>query len=225
MRDSVAAEGLTRAASPMGGQGGNGAPPGTRLVDLPVIPLPPGSGMPSVGETRFSPDEVMLQTASAVTSQQIASIARRFGLSIFTRQSIGMLRRTVYSFHIANGRSVREVIREVEAARLNVAVQPNYTYGLTQDRSDPNVDLGDPAQYVVKKFHLADAHRISKGDNAVIAVIDSKIDSNHPNLVGTVTDRFDAGCGASSPDAHGTGMRWAVYIKGSFETGELYEFV
>jgi hypothetical protein len=42
-----------------GRQGGNGAPPGTRLIDLPIIPLPPGSGMPPIGETRFSPDEVM----------------------------------------------------------------------------------------------------------------------------------------------------------------------
>jgi len=193
-----------------GRQGGNGAPPGTRLIDLPVIPLPPGSGMPPIGETRFSPDEVMLQFASAVTSQQIARIAQRFGLTILTQQTIGMLGRTVYTFRIANGRSVREVIRLVEAARLNAAVQPHYTYGLTQDQNDPNVDQGDPAQYIVKKFHLADAHRITKGDNVVIAVIDSEIDSNQPDLVGRVTDRFDAGCGASSPDAHGTGMAGAI---------------
>src|SRR5262245_51300748 len=32
-------------------QGGNGAPPGTRLIDMPVMPLPPGSGMPPIGET------------------------------------------------------------------------------------------------------------------------------------------------------------------------------
>jgi hypothetical protein len=193
-----------------GRQGGNGAPPGTRLIDLPVIPLPPGSGMPPIGETRSSSDEVMLQFASAVTPQQIARIAQRFGLTLLAQQTIGMLGRTVYTFRIANGRSVREVIRLIEAAGLNAAVQPNYTYGLTQDQNDPNVDLGDPAQYIVRKFHLADAHRITKGDNVVIAVIDSEIDSNQPDLVGRVTDRFDAGCGASSPDAHGTGMAGAI---------------
>jgi subtilisin family serine protease len=41
-------------------------------------------------------------------------------------------------------------------------------------------------------------------------VIDSEIDSDQPDLVGRVTDRFDAGCGASSPDAHGTGMAGAI---------------
>src|ERR1700738_3670141 len=39
-------------------QGGNGAPPGTRLIDMPVMPLPPGSGMPPTGATQFSSDEL-----------------------------------------------------------------------------------------------------------------------------------------------------------------------
>jgi hypothetical protein len=160
-------------------QGGNGAPPGTRLIDMPVMPLPPGSGMPPIGETQFSSDELVFQFASGTTPQQIDSIAQRFGLSTVAQETIGILRRTVYTFRIANGQSVREVIRRVEAAGLGVAVQPKYAYRLTQDRN-PNADLGDPAQYIVNKFHLAEVHQITKGDNAVVAVIDSEIDSNHP---------------------------------------------
>ena len=137
-------------------------------------------------------------------------MAQRFGLTMLTQQTIAMLGRTVYTFRITNGRSVREVIPQVEASGLNAAVQPNYTFALTQDQNNPNPDLGDPAQYTVKKLHLAEAHRISKGENAVIAVIDSEIDPNQPDLAGAVTDRFDAGCGASSPDAHGTGMAGAI---------------
>ena len=193
-----------------GRQGGNGAPPGTRLIDLPAIPLPPGSGMPPIGETRFSADEVIFQAASATTPQQIARIAQSFGLIIIAQQTIGILDRTVYTLRITNGRSVRDVIRLVEAAGLNIAIQPNYIYRLTQDRNDPNVDLGDQAQYIVKKLHLADAHLITKGDKVFIAVIDTEIDSSHPDLAGRVADRFDAGCAASSPHAHGTGMAGAI---------------
>ncbi|MHB8817035.1 MAG: IPT/TIG domain-containing protein, partial [Steroidobacteraceae bacterium] len=197
-----------------GRQGGNGAPPGTRLIDMPIIPLPPGSGMPQIGETRFSPDEVVLQFASGTTPQRIAGVAQRFGLTIVAQQTIGMLGRSVYTFRITNGQSVRQVIRAVGAARVNAAVQPNYTYGLTQDQNDPNTDPGDPAQYVVDKFHLPEAHRISKGDKVVIAVIDSQIDSKQPDLAGAVTDRYDAGCGANSPDPHGTGMAGAIASHG-----------
>ncbi len=197
-----------------GRQGGNGAPADTRLIDLPVIPLPPGSGMPPIGETRFSPDEVMFQFGPGTTPQDVTNTAQRFGLTLVEQQTIGMLGRAVYVFRITNGQTVREVIGRVQAGGLNTAVQPHYTYRPAQDQNNPNADLGDPAQYIVNKFHLADVHRITKGDKAVIAVIDSEIDSNQPNLVGTVSDRYDAGCGATSPDSHGTGMVGAIASHG-----------
>jgi hypothetical protein len=197
-----------------GGQGGNGAPPGTRLIDMAVMPLPPGSGMPPLGETGFSPNEVVLQFASGTTPDQVAAIARRFGLTLEARQSTDMLGRAIYLFRITNGHSVRQIIRAVEVARVNAAVQPNYTYRPTQDQREPNADLGDPAQYIVNKLHLAGAHQISDGDDVVIAVIDTEIDFNQPNLAGSITDRYDAGCGATSPDLHGTGMAGAIAAHG-----------
>ncbi len=198
-----------------GRQGGNGAPPGTRLIDMSAIPLPPGSGMPPPGETRFASDEVVLQFPAGTSQQQIAQVAQRYGLSLISQQTIGMLGRGVYQFRITNGRSVREVIRAVHSAR--VAVQPNYTYGLTQDQkdaqdqnNDPDANAGDSAQYIIRKLRLAEVHQITRGDKVVIAVIDSDIDSNTPDLAGTVSERYDAGCGASAPDAHGTGMAGAI---------------
>ena len=173
-----------------------------------VIPLPPGSGMPPIGETQFLPDEVVSQFPAGTTSQQIADFAQRFGLTIAARQTIGMLGRTVYTFRITNGQSVRQVIGRAEAAGLGVAVQPHYTYRPTQN--NPSTDSDSSAQYVVNKLRLADVHRTTKGDKVVIAVIDSQIDSNQPNLVGTISDRYNAGCSVSSPDAHGTGMAGAI---------------
>jgi hypothetical protein len=237
-----------------GREGGNGAPPGTRLIDMAVMPLPPGSGMPPPGETRFAPDQVVMQFGPGTTPQQIAAIARRFGLTVLAQQTVGMLGRSVYTFRIPNGRSVRQVIRAVNAARPNAAVQPNYTYGLMQNQNAPNQNsqyqnsqdqnsqdqnaqdqngpddpgdqaqadpgnppqaaAGDPAQYIVQKLRLADAQQISKGDKVVIAVIDSEIDSKQPNLAGSVTDQYDAGCGTTPPHAHGTGMAGAIAAHG-----------
>jgi hypothetical protein len=196
-----------------GRQGGNGAPPGTRLIDMPVMPLPPGSGLPPPGETRFVPDEVVLQFPAGATPQQIADIAQRFGLVIVAQQTIGMLGRTVYEFRITNGQSVRNVIRAMRA-QVNAAVQPNYIYSLTQDQNGPDANAGDAAQYVVRKLRLPEAHQITKGDKVVVAVIDSEIDSKQPDLAGTVTERYDAGCGATAPDSHGTGMAGAIASHG-----------
>ena len=45
-------------------------------------------------------------------------------------------------------------------------------------------------------------------------MIDSEIDSNQPNLAGTVSDRYDAGCDTSAPHPHGTGMAGAIASHG-----------
>ncbi len=63
----------------------------------------------------------------------------------------------------------------MESTGLNAAAQPNYTYGLSEDRPEP--ELGDPAQYVVEKLQLGAAHQITEGGNVVIAVINSRIDT------------------------------------------------
>jgi subtilisin family serine protease len=191
-----------------GRQGGNGAPPGTRLIDMPIVPLPPGSGMPPPGETHFSLNHVVYQIGNAFTPQQVADMAARFGLTVESSQTIDMLGRTVYTFN-TNGKSVRDVIRLLEAS--GGFVQPDYGFTLTQDNPDPDAGVGDPAQYVIGKFHLPESHRITRGDNVIVAVIDSEIDVNHPDLAGVVTNQYDAGCGASAvPDAHGTGMTGAI---------------
>jgi subtilisin family serine protease len=45
---------------------------------------------------------------------------------------------------------------------------------------------GDAAQYIVQKLSLADVHRIVRGTNVPIAVIDSEIDAAHPDIEGAV---------------------------------------
>ena len=201
-----------------GRQGGNGAPPGTRLIDMAVMPLPPGSGMPPIGETQFLPDRVMFQFPPGTTAPDIAAMAQRLGLALVAQDNIGVLGRSIYTFRITNGQSVRAVIRAARAARVNAALQPVYLYERAQDQNntdpDPDPDAGDATQYVIKKLHLAEAHRITKGDKIVIALIDSAIDFNQPNLAGAITERYDAGCGATAPDAHGTGMAGAIASHG-----------
>jgi subtilisin family serine protease len=199
-------------------RGGNGAPPGTRLIDMRVMPLPPGTGVPPIGEARFRSNELVLQFGGDRTPQDVAALARRFGLTIATQQTIGALRRTVYTFRIDNGQPVADVIRQIDGAGLNASAQPNYTYGLTQLAStgratnqDVTAGRGDAAQYVVAKLHLGAAHRITKGDDVVVALIDSRVDTKQPDFAGQIVDTYDAGCGANAPpDPHGTGMAGAI---------------
>src|SRR5262249_61657567 len=68
---------------------------------------------------------------------------------------------------------------------------------------------GDAAQYILEKLKLSDVHRMVRGTNVTIAVIDSEIDAAHPDLEGVVAQRFSALGAPEKPHAHGTGMAGA----------------
>jgi subtilisin family serine protease len=175
------------------------------------MPLPPGPGPPPIGETRFRSSEVVLQFGDGNAPQQVAAIAQRFGLTVVAQQTIGVLHRTVYTFRINNGQPVSNVIRQIDGAGLNAAAQPNYTYSLTQDQRGVDADAGDPVQYIVQKLQLGAVHQITEGNDVVVALIDSRVDTNQPDLAGRIVDDYDAGCGADAPpDTHGTGMAGAI---------------
>jgi subtilisin family serine protease len=70
---------------------------------------------------------------------------------------------------------------------------------------------GDAAQYILEKLKISEIHRVVRGANVSIAVIDSQIDVTHPDLEGAVAQRFDAvGAPEEKPHAHGTGMAGAI---------------
>ena len=96
--------------------------------------------------------------------------------------------------------------------------QPNYVYALEQagaeqapaTRGDPAQQQGDAAQYVLEKLKMPDVHRMVKGANVPIAVINSEIDATHPDLEGAVDARFNAVGAPEKPHPHGTGMAGAI---------------
>jgi subtilisin family serine protease len=72
------------------------------------------------------------------------------------------------------------------------------------------VSEGDPAQYAVAKLRLPQAHALSHGGNVTVAVIDSGIDANHPELADTIAGSFDALGSKEGPHVHGTGIAGAI---------------
>jgi subtilisin family serine protease len=86
--------------------------------------------------------------------------------------------------------------------------QPNFLYRFGQAQAAVRPDAG--AQYVVSKLHLMEAHKITSGDDVLVAVIDSKIDADHPDLAGVIVDQYDALGSAAPAHMHGTGMAGAI---------------
>jgi subtilisin family serine protease len=152
-----------------------------------------------------------------MSDRDIALLTQQFGLQILYQENIGLLGRKVIRFLITSGRPVREIIPLLEAKGVNFSAQPAYQYEMVQDvaqsgnaPADTN-SKGDSAQYIVEKLGLVEAHLIATGKNVQVAVIDSEIDANHPDLQGAVTGTYDAlPSDDQTAHPHGTGMAGAI---------------
>jgi filamentous hemagglutinin family protein len=190
-----------------GGPGPGGTKPPSWFGPNAVL----GSGMPALTETRFANDEIVVQLRSDLTKEQMDAFLREFGLSVITSQELGLLGRTVYRFKITSGMAVRALIPLFEKKSFTAQAQPSYVFELAQaPAGNETAPKGDSAQYIVPKLRLPDVHLLATGKGVLVAVVDSTIDVNHPDLSGVIEQRFDAVGAQLAPHAHGTGMAGAI---------------
>jgi subtilisin family serine protease len=179
---------------------------------LPHRPFPGEAGftgVPPRGETRFVSNEMVVHVGAEVSPQALDAAARRLGLTPIGSQNLALSGGRLVHFRIANGQ-VADAVRMLEAEKIGIA-QPNYVFQLQQDaHAAAPPPKGDPAQYVIDKLHLHDAHGIASGANVAVAVIDSLVDAAHPDLAGSISGQFDAVAATDKPDEHGTGMTGAI---------------
>jgi subtilisin family serine protease len=77
-----------------------------------------------------------------------------------------------------------------------------------------------PAQPAARQWQLASLHRISTGKGIRIAVIDSGIEANHPDLAGQVVMNRNFVAGQSErDDQHGTGVAGVIAAKADNHVG------
>ena len=94
-------------------------------------------------------------------------------------------------------------------------VQLNYRY---RRQAGPAGASGRFAQYGHVLVDLPAAHELARGRKVVVAVIDSAVDTTHPDLKGAVAAVFDAGPGPDkAPDFHGTAVAGIIRARGVIE--------
>ena len=168
------------------------------------------TGVPPAGETRFVSNEIVFHVPPNVSRRTVDDAARKLGLSTIASHNMALTGGTIFHFRVAQGHAVADAVRALEIEKIGIA-QPNYVYTLQQSGiSVAPAKASDFSQYVVTKLQLAKVHQTATGSNVLIAVIDSEIDSSHPDLAGALVERFDAVGHPDRPHAHGTGMTGAI---------------
>jgi subtilisin family serine protease len=189
-------------ASRSGGTGGPREPTQLRQATGGNISIP------RQGDTNFVPNEVLLQFVASASAQQIAQMASQLQLALLETQTFGLTGLTLSRYRIDGGQSVRALLLALRRFGIVGAAQPNhYFFGQQIQAPAPQTDT---TQYVVSKLNLVQAHRITSGDDVLVAVIDSQIDMNHPDLTGAFADHNDLLGLPATPHAHGTAMAGAI---------------
>ncbi len=165
--------------------------------------------IPGRGVTAFVPNEILLELESGTPPDYFNVILRRLQLTLLETQSFTLTGRTLLRLRIGDRATVVATLRALLPFSRISAAQPNWLYRFGQSQPPAPANAGPP-QYVVPKLHLIEAHRITNGDDVLVAVINSKIDTQHPDLAGVVAEEYDT-LGTPAPaHMHGTGMAGAI---------------
>ena len=169
--------------------------------------------IPPQGETRFVANELILEFAPGATAQMRNTLANTLQLTELETQRFELIGRTLSRWRIDGTRSVPATLLIASNYPGVSGGWANMVYVGAQTQAPatqaPSA-AASSAQYVVNKLHLLEAHRITSGDDVLVAVIDSKIDTKHPDLIGVVADEYDVVGSAAIAHSHGTAMAGAI---------------
>jgi hypothetical protein len=170
--------------------------------------------VPALGETRYVPNEIVVGVPAGVSPQQIAAIASRNGFAPVDNGALAASGLTLQRWRIADGRPLGDAIRGLQGETEIQSAQPNYRFKLAQAAGVSQSADGLSVQYAPAKLHLPQAHRLSTGQGVLVAVIDTGVDRQHPEIAGSIAGSFDAIGAREPPDAHGTAIAGAIIAHG-----------
>ncbi|HTU67441.1 MAG TPA: S8 family serine peptidase [Steroidobacteraceae bacterium] len=166
----------------------------------------PVTGRPAaVGGTAHGYGTTTNYRISASAASMIRDLGRQYSLTLVSEWPIEQLQMHCVLFRIPPGTTREAVIERLRGDKRVLIVQPlnEFESATTPEFDDPYARL----QSNVRALDVQEAHRVSRGLGIRVAVIDTGVDTQHPDLVGRtlLTRNFvDADAAAFRGDRHGT---------------------
>jgi subtilisin family serine protease len=158
----------------------------------------------ATGGTAGSYGNSKLWTAQRRTAE---SIARKNGFTVVDGWPMPLLGVDCYVMSLSSGISVEAAVAQVSRDARVAWSEPVQLYEGQGASSQRFADPLFPVEPAAAGWRLADLHKFSTGRGVTVAIIDSKIDVRHPDLVGHfVADENFLSTQAAAPELHGTAV-------------------
>lgn len=169
------------------------------------------TGRPSaVGGTAHGYGGTSNYRVSASAMALIRDLARKHSLTLVSEWPIEQLQMHCVLFRIPPGTTREAVIDKLLTDKRVLIAQPLNEFESATSATSPVRGFDDPyakLQSNMNALDVADAHHISRGSGIRVAIIDTGVDTEHPDLAGRTRltrNYIDDDTGAFRSDRHGT---------------------
>jgi hypothetical protein len=144
----------------------------------------------------------MTDTGSAARRRIASELAQAHGLTLRDSWPMPAIGVDCFIMEDASGAPLARVLAALARDARVAWAQPLGDY-----QGMGSADPLSPVQPAAQEWRLADLHRVSTGKNVAVAVIDSGVDGNHPDLAGQLSLRRNfVDDSPDAPEAHGTAV-------------------
>ena len=162
------------------------------------------------GATPRGYDAVANYGATAHARETLHAVEREYGLREVNAWPIGPLQIHCAVLEIPSGADRSQLLAALSKDRRVKLTQPLQTFATrTEDYNDPYVGL----QRGFQQMDVADAHPWSRGEGVKVAIIDTGVDIQHPDLrdsIAAAVNFVDADDAQFRRDRHGTEMAGVI---------------
>jgi hypothetical protein len=188
--------------------------PGARAVDDPrqqilvMLRLPPPHLQPNTDYAGSYGDGI----GSAARRRVAARLARAHGLTLVDSWPMPLVGVDCFVLTVPVGRSPAQLATALSADPAVAWSEPMNLFAAqgAASHNDP-LYLTQPA---AREWRLADLHKVATGRNVRVAVVDSRVEANHPDLAGqvAVSENFVSDR-STAPEQHGTAVAGVIAAK------------
>lgn len=181
---------------------------GPEPIDAELKVLWSAGALGQIGLDSFVPGQLLVllrPMPAAVRAIAIDALAREYGLQQLQLTELAALAQAIVLYQVARSEAVPAAVARIQNDPRIDLVQPNFRY-TTAARADPYSEL----QYGPRRMRAETPRRRFTGRGVRIAVIDSGVDIEHPDLRDAAWETRDFTGSGYSADAHGTSVAGVV---------------